>query len=86
MHVHRLPSKHRPISCTCLSKGLRDAAMLYQEFSLTRAKIRSDTAEYLYLVLQSKDIGNHTDEAEDVLLETEWYALVVGRPSLQWLT
>ncbi|KAH9942878.1 ARM repeat-containing protein [Amylocystis lapponica] len=35
-------------------------------------KVRSDTAEYLYLVLQSKDLGYETDEAEDILLETEW--------------
>lgn len=37
-------------------------------------QIRSDTAECLYLVLQSKDVGIETDEAEEVLLETEWYA------------
>ncbi|KAI0086506.1 ARM repeat-containing protein [Irpex rosettiformis] len=35
-------------------------------------KIRSDTAETLYLVLQSKDVGIETDEAEEILLETEW--------------
>jgi len=35
-------------------------------------KVRGDTAEYLYLVLQSKDLGIETDEAEEVLLETEW--------------
>ncbi|KAJ7600517.1 TBCD protein [Mycena floridula] len=36
--------------------------------------IRSETAEYLYLTLQSKDIGRETDEVEEILLETEWAA------------
>ncbi|KAF7797405.1 hypothetical protein EIP86_008600 [Pleurotus ostreatoroseus] len=35
-------------------------------------KIRANTAEYLYLILQSKDVGGDTDEAEGVILETEW--------------
>jgi len=35
-------------------------------------KVRTDTAEYLYLVLQSKDLEWDTEEAEDILLETEW--------------
>lgn len=35
-------------------------------------QIRSDAAEQLYVVLQSKDLGCTTDAAEDVLLETEW--------------
>ena len=34
--------------------------------------MRADTAEYLYLVLSSKDTGLETEEAEEVLLETEW--------------
>ncbi|KAL4251881.1 Tubulin-folding cofactor D [Abortiporus biennis] len=35
-------------------------------------RIRADTAEYLYIVLQSKDLGYETDEAEEILLETDW--------------
>ncbi|GBE84936.1 TBCD protein [Sparassis crispa] len=35
-------------------------------------KVRSDTAEYLYLILQSRDLGFETDDAETILLETEW--------------
>ncbi|KAH8104609.1 TBCD protein [Cristinia sonorae] len=35
-------------------------------------RIRADTAEYLYTILQTKDMGIETDEAEDVILETEW--------------
>ncbi|KAF8917124.1 ARM repeat-containing protein [Mucidula mucida] len=34
--------------------------------------VRSETAEYLYLTLQSIDIDRETDEVEEVLLETEW--------------
>jgi len=35
-------------------------------------KVRADTAEYLYLVLQSKDLELDIEEAEEILLETEW--------------
>ncbi|OSD07226.1 TBCD protein [Trametes coccinea BRFM310] len=35
-------------------------------------RVRADTAEYLYLVLSSKDTEMDTDEVEDILLETEW--------------
>ena len=31
-----------------------------------------DTAEYLYVLLQSKDLGIDTEDVEEVLLETEW--------------
>jgi hypothetical protein len=31
-----------------------------------------DTAEALYLVLQTKDIGDDTDELEQVILELDW--------------
>ncbi|KAI0269819.1 TBCD protein [Gloeopeniophorella convolvens] len=36
--------------------------------------IRAETAQYLYLFLQSRDIGKDTDEAEELLLETEWFS------------
>ncbi|KAJ7095891.1 TBCD protein [Mycena belliarum] len=39
--------------------------------------IRSDSSEYLYLVLQGADLGRETDEVEELLLETEWSALDV---------
>lgn len=35
-------------------------------------QIRGDTAEYLYLLLQGTDALEIDDEAESVLLETEW--------------
>jgi hypothetical protein len=36
-------------------------------------KVRSETAEYLYVLLQSADLGFETEAVEDILLETEWY-------------
>ncbi|KAF8908871.1 TBCD protein [Gymnopilus junonius] len=38
-------------------------------------KVRSETAEYIYVVLQSADIEFETDAIEDILLETEWSAI-----------
>jgi len=35
-------------------------------------KVRTDSAEYLYLVFQSQDVECNTEEAEEILLETEW--------------
>ncbi|KIK69557.1 hypothetical protein GYMLUDRAFT_79682 [Collybiopsis luxurians FD-317 M1] len=34
--------------------------------------VRSETAEFLYISLQSTDFDRDTEEAENVLLETEW--------------
>jgi hypothetical protein len=42
-------------------------------------QIRAETARYLYLILQSRDIGKDTDDVEELLLETEWF---VDRNSL----
>ncbi|KAI1789614.1 ARM repeat-containing protein [Ganoderma leucocontextum] len=39
-------------------------------------RVRADTAEYLYLVLSSKDTGLETDDVEEILLETEWSSKV----------
>lgn len=36
--------------------------------------IRAETARYLYLFLQSRDIGKDTDDVEELLLETEWFS------------
>ncbi|KAF8895385.1 ARM repeat-containing protein [Infundibulicybe gibba] len=38
----------------------------------TFPSVRVDTAEFLYLFLQSVDLGEDTDEIEEILLETEW--------------
>ncbi|KAF7288586.1 TFCD-C domain-containing protein [Mycena chlorophos] len=46
--------------------------------------IRLATSEYLYLVLQSVDVGQETDEAEEVLLETEWSAEDIGVAEEGW--
>lgn len=39
-------------------------------------KVRSDTAEYLYVFLQSADFGFETEAVEEILLETEWYVKI----------
>jgi len=39
-------------------------------------KVRSETAEYLYVFLQSADLGFETEAVEDILLETEWYVKI----------
>ena len=39
--------------------------------------VRADAAECLYVVLQSRDLGD-TDDAEEVLLETEWCVLALS--------
>lgn len=31
----------------------------------------------MYLVLQSADLGRDTDDVEQILLETEWYVLIL---------
>jgi hypothetical protein len=38
-------------------------------------QIRANTAEYLYVLLQSKDIGLESDEIDEILLDTEWYVV-----------
>ncbi|KAF8133796.1 TBCD protein [Boletus edulis] len=54
------------VAKTCLSKIIEFLAHPYP-------RVRSSTAEYLYIVLQSKDLGWEPDEqVEEILLETEW--------------
>lgn len=38
---------------------------------LCGSQVREETAEYLYLILQTNDVPG-TDEAEPFLLETDW--------------
>ncbi|EGO23938.1 hypothetical protein SERLADRAFT_450239 [Serpula lacrymans var. lacrymans S7.9] len=40
-------------------------------------RVRASAAEYLYLVLQTKDVGFEAEEGEDILLETEWSTIDV---------
>ena len=42
--------------------------------SLYASQIRADTAETLYMNLQTKEI-EYNDEADVILLDTEWYVL-----------
>ena len=43
-----------------------------------------ETAEYLYLVLSTKDTGIETEEVEEILLETQWFVLSGFASSFQW--
>ncbi|KIK93339.1 hypothetical protein PAXRUDRAFT_145292 [Paxillus rubicundulus Ve08.2h10] len=62
INLFTLPS----VAKTCLPKMIEFLAHPYP-------KIRSSAAEYLYMVLQSKDLGWEPDErVEEILLETEW--------------
>jgi len=62
VNLFTLPS----VAKTCLPKMIEFLAHPYP-------KIRSSAAEYLYMVLQSKDLGWEPDEkVEEILLETEW--------------
>ncbi|EIN12617.1 TBCD protein [Punctularia strigosozonata HHB-11173 SS5] len=47
-------------------------ALLPRFLSHPVPKVRADTAEYLYLFLQSNDVQGDTEEIENLLLETEW--------------
>lgn len=74
----------RSVAKACLSKIVEFLAHPYprvcifpdrQGRAVNIIQVRSSTAEHLYIVLQSKDLGWEADErAEEILLETEWYA------------
>ncbi|KAI0372156.1 TBCD protein [Pilatotrama ljubarskyi] len=61
--VNLLPLKE--LRRDCVSQLLQFLAHQYP-------RVRADTAEYLYLVLSSKETGIETEEVEEILLETEW--------------
>ena len=63
--VDFLTHQYPTVSCPLLCSLIETRAQLPQ--------IRTETARYLYLFLQSRDIGKDTDEAEELLLETEWF-------------
>ncbi|KAH7912534.1 ARM repeat-containing protein [Hygrophoropsis aurantiaca] len=66
--VNLLAFPSRSIAKSCVD---RLAGFLAHSFP----KIRASTAEYLYVVLQSKDFSWENDEIEDLLLETEWSSM-----------
>ncbi|KAF9046718.1 armadillo-type protein [Panaeolus papilionaceus] len=55
-------------------KPIRDEKVSLLDNFLTHPfpRVRSDAAEYLYVLLQSRDLGIDTEEIEELLLETEW--------------
>lgn len=71
--LFRRAKKGRGIPLTSISNGRNLNTSVID--ALTAEQIRTATAEYMYLVVQSKDLGRETAEAEEVLLETEWQVL-----------
>ena len=63
---HWIPAS---VPSSSISKGEN---CLQSEFKdLCSLQVREETAEYLYLILQTNDVPG-TDEAEPFLLETDW--------------
>jgi len=56
-----------PISNSCVPRLVEFLTHQYPT-------IRAETARYLYLFLQTRDIGKDTEEVEEVLLETAWFS------------
>ena len=52
-----------------ISKG--ENSLQREITDLCGSQVREETAEYLYIILQTNDVPG-TDEAEPFLLETEW--------------
>lgn len=57
-----IPSSSIPKGEKCLQRELEGSYS---------SQVREETAEYLYLILQTNDVPG-TDEAEPFLLETDW--------------
>ncbi|KAF8510075.1 TBCD protein [Hysterangium stoloniferum] len=83
-NVERLKNIQRIIASMKIVNGLlgvqgisRSVPPFLSQFLLHPfPKVRSETSEHLYLVMQAKDLGFETEEAEDILLETDWSILV----------
>jgi len=57
--------------CGVLGVAQKSIGYLHQFLAHQFPKVREETAEYLYLILQTNDVAG-TDEAEPFLLETDW--------------
>lgn len=57
--------------CTIASVSRKSVGYLHPFLAHQFPKVREETAEYLYLILQTNDVPG-TDEAEPFLLETDW--------------
>ncbi|KAH8825282.1 TBCD protein [Flagelloscypha sp. PMI_526] len=78
--VERLKSVQRINECSKIVIHLLVFASLYESCATAIRSflvhkfpvVRSSTAENLYLLLQSADLGRDTDGVEEILLQTEW--------------
>ena len=68
-------AQNRRVPRASLPQSMYNSRSSGEGSKLIRAyQVRSSTAEHLYIVLQSKDLGWEPDEqVEEILLETEWY-------------
>jgi hypothetical protein len=58
-----------PIPGSSIPQG--EGPLQRQVENLCGSQVREETAEYLYLILQTNDVSG-TEEAEPFLLETDW--------------
>ncbi|KAF8513769.1 TBCD protein [Gautieria morchelliformis] len=61
---------HGMLSVPCMLPKARSFLRVFLLHAIP--KVRTETAEHLYLVMQAKDLGVETDEAEELLLDTDW--------------
>ncbi|KAL0945858.1 hypothetical protein HGRIS_012143 [Hohenbuehelia grisea] len=79
-NISRIKSIHRISQCMKITVHLlafenlfsRAVSELTSFLNHRFPHVRSETAEYLYIFLQSHNVGRETDEVEELLLETEW--------------
>ncbi|KZS90474.1 TBCD protein [Sistotremastrum niveocremeum HHB9708] len=74
-NIQRIETSAKVVVFMIAIPGLASRAIEYVFHFLEHhyPKIRSDTAESLYLLFQTRDVGFDTSDAEEILLETDWY-------------
>ncbi|KZT40598.1 ARM repeat-containing protein [Sistotremastrum suecicum HHB10207 ss-3] len=74
-NIQRIETSAKVVVFMIAIPGLASRAIEYVFHFLEHhyPKIRSDTAESLYLLFQTRDVGFDTSDAEEMLLETDWY-------------
>jgi len=75
-NVHRIQECMKTVVNLLALPQISDSCVprLVDFFTHQYPTIRAETARYLYLFLQSRDIGRDTDEVEELLLETQWFS------------
>jgi len=75
-NVHRILAQMKIVVGMIAIRSSASKAISYLPTFLNHRfpKVRSDTAEFLYVVLDTRDTGFDATETEPILLETEWSA------------